>query len=74
MAHTATRALGGLVAVVVALSTLGALVSLVTNGLLAGQYALAAIVVVLLVVGAVGVVALAGRRSGRWTENPDHYW
>jgi hypothetical protein len=74
MAHTTTRALGVFVAVVVAFSTLGALASLVTNGLLTGQYGLAAIVAVLVVVGAVGAVALAGRRSSRWTENPDHYW
>lgn len=69
-----TRIAAAIGVLAVVLSALGALVSLATNDLFTGPFATDAIVVLALVVVAVVAAVLVGRRSGRWTENPDSYW
>lgn len=69
-----TQIAAGIGVLAVVLSALGALVSLATNDLFTGSFATDAIVVLALVALAVGGAVLVGRRSDRWTENPDAYW
>lgn len=68
------RLLGLLCALAVVLSAVGALASLATTDLFTGAYATAAAAVTALVVVSVVAMVLVGRRSDRWTDNPDYYW
>lgn len=69
-----TRIVGAIGVLAVVLSALGSLGALATTDLFTGSFAAAAIVVFALVIVAVGGAILVGRRSGRWTENPESYW
>lgn len=67
-----TRFLGAVVVLVVAVSTIGSLLTLGGNGLLTGQYTGPATLTALLVaVGVLGAIGL-GVRSSRFLSNP--YW
>jgi len=67
-----TRPLGALVAVAIAVWTVGALYTLLRG--LVVETNPAALVTLAVVAVAVLVAAAVGRRSDRWTENPDTYW
>jgi hypothetical protein len=62
---------GWLAALLVVLTALGALVTLVVGPLL-GEFAVASVVVLILVVAAVAAGAVRGAREGGWLSTP--YW
>ncbi|MFC6941888.1 hypothetical protein ACFQE8_18225 [Salinirubellus sp. GCM10025818] len=62
---------GWLAALLVVLTALGALVTLVVGPLL-GEFAVASVVVLILVVAAVAAGAVRGARAGGWLSTP--YW
>lgn len=66
-----SKVTGWLAALLVVLAALGALVTLVLEPLL-GEFAIASVIVVALVVLAVGAGAASGARSGGWLSTP--YW
>lgn len=67
-----TRPLAALVAVGIVLWTIGAVYTLLRW--LVGGPIRAALPALAIVAGAVVVTILVGRRSARWTENPEQYW
>lgn len=68
------RGAGLAATLLIVVAAVGAVVSLATNGLFTGsQGTAAAIVLVIVAVGVLGMVLL-GRRSSRHTYNPDAYW
>lgn len=67
-----TRPLAVLVSFGIGLLAVGAAYALVAGLVL--QVNRDALVVLAVVGGAVAAAILVGRRSSRWTENPDRYW
>lgn len=63
-----------LIAAGIVVWAIGAAVSLLTNDLLAGPNAAAAVVTLLVVAVAIVGTAVRGARSRRWVTNPRSYW
>lgn len=63
-----------LIAAGIVVWAIGAAVSLLTNDLLSGPHATAAIVTLAVVAVVVVGTAVTGARSKRWISNPPSYW